>query len=178
MFDSRWADFREGVETGFRREGTGNRGLSDCFAYPCSIEVFLPLGKNAEEAPESAVTLGGKRGTVARARGVCPRNRQTRPVCVLVCCCVCWRRNNEESAMRKVSKHMKRITVNPDICHGKPTIRNMRYPVESILELLSAGMTNDDILSDYPDLEMDDILACLAYASNITKVKSMHRLVS
>jgi len=80
--------------------------------------------------------------------------------------------------MRKAPKYMKRITVNPDICHGKPTVRNMRYPVENILELLSAGMTIDEILKDYADLEKEDILACLAYASNITKVKSMHRLVS
>jgi uncharacterized protein (DUF433 family) len=78
--------------------------------------------------------------------------------------------------MRKSGSYLKRITNNPDICHGKPTIRNLRYPVENILELLSAGMTVDEILNDYPDLEKDDILACLAYASNITKVKSMHRL--
>ncbi len=79
--------------------------------------------------------------------------------------------------MRKLN-YLKRITINPDICHGKPTIRNLRYPVENMLEHLSAGMTTDEILKDYPDLEKEDILACLAYASNITKVKSMHRLVS
>lgn len=79
--------------------------------------------------------------------------------------------------MRKTETYLKRITINPDICHGKPTIRNLRYPVENILELLSAGMTTSEILDDYPDLKEEDILACLAYASNITKVKSMHRLV-
>jgi uncharacterized protein (DUF433 family) len=42
---------------------------------------------------------------------------------------------------------LKRITVNPAICHGKPCIRDLRYPVEVILELLSAGMTNDEILA-------------------------------
>ena len=80
--------------------------------------------------------------------------------------------------MRKIPNYLKRITINPDICHGKPTIRNLRYPVENMLELLSSGMTTNEILNDYPDLEKEDILACLAYASNITKVKSMHRLVS
>ena len=58
---------------------------------------------------------------------------------------------------------LQRITINPDICHGKPTIRNKRYPVELVLDLLSAGMTHEEILLDYPDLEDADIRACLAY---------------
>ena len=67
---------------------------------------------------------------------------------------------------------LNRITLNPEICHGKPTIRNKRYTVELILDLLSAGMTETEILKDYPALEHNDILACLAYASKITKTKS------
>jgi len=47
---------------------------------------------------------------------------------------------------------MERITINPKICHGKPTIRNMRYPVENMLELLASGMTMENLLADYPDL--------------------------
>jgi len=73
---------------------------------------------------------------------------------------------------------LKRITINPDICHGKPTIRNMRYPVEMILDLLSSGMTPKEIISDYPAIESDDIRACLAYASRLTKVKSIHKVVA
>jgi len=80
--------------------------------------------------------------------------------------------------MRKSRRYLNRITVNPDICHGKPTIRNLRYPVETILELLSAGMSMEEILGDYPDLEREDILACLAYATHITRVKSVHRIAS
>jgi uncharacterized protein (DUF433 family) len=60
---------------------------------------------------------------------------------------------------------LDRITINPDICHGKPTIRGLRYPVETILELLSAGMTIEEILADYEDLERQDILAVLAFAA-------------
>lgn len=71
---------------------------------------------------------------------------------------------------------LNRITINPEICHGKPTIRNMRYPVELILDLLSSGMTNNEIVEDYPALENDDIKACLAYASRLTKVKSIHKI--
>jgi uncharacterized protein (DUF433 family) len=56
---------------------------------------------------------------------------------------------------------LQRITVNPHICHGKPCIRGLRYPVEFILELLSSGMTNEQILADYDDLESQDILAVL-----------------
>jgi uncharacterized protein (DUF433 family) len=73
---------------------------------------------------------------------------------------------------------INRITINPDICHGKPCIRNMRYPVEMILDLLSAGMTHSEILADYPALEDDDIRACLAYASRLTKIKSIHKIVA
>ena len=60
---------------------------------------------------------------------------------------------------------LNRITINPSVCHGKPTIRDMRYPVEMILDLLSSGMTVSEIIEDYPSVEEDDILACLAFAS-------------
>jgi uncharacterized protein (DUF433 family) len=71
-----------------------------------------------------------------------------------------------------------RITLNPDVCFGKPTIRNMRYPVEMILDLLSAGMTSDELLDDYPDLEMLDIQACLLFASRLTKINSISRVIA
>jgi uncharacterized protein (DUF433 family) len=64
-----------------------------------------------------------------------------------------------------------RITVDPAICHGKPCIRGMRYPVENVLEWLAAGMTIDEILEDYQDLEREDILAALAFAARMTHVK-------
>ena len=67
---------------------------------------------------------------------------------------------------------LDRITLNPNICHGKPTIRNKRYTVDLILDLLSAGMTEQEILEDYPVLEKEDILACLAYATKLTKTKT------
>jgi uncharacterized protein (DUF433 family) len=70
-----------------------------------------------------------------------------------------------------MSSLLERITINPDICHGKPIIRGLRYPVEMILELLSSGMTNEDILADYSDLEHEDIQAVLAYATQLTQVK-------
>ena len=60
----------------------------------------------------------------------------------------------------------ERITINPEICHGKPTIRGLRYPVETILELLSSGMTFEEIRADYDDLEREDILAALNYAQS------------
>lgn len=68
---------------------------------------------------------------------------------------------------------LKRITLNPEICHGKPCIRNLRYPVELILELLSADMSNDEILADYEDLEVEDILASLAFATRLSQVKRL-----
>jgi uncharacterized protein (DUF433 family) len=68
---------------------------------------------------------------------------------------------------------LDRITINPEICHGKPTIRGLRYPVETILELLSSGMTIEEILADYEDLERDDILAVLAFAARLSQVKRL-----
>lgn len=65
----------------------------------------------------------------------------------------------------------ERITIDPDICHGKPCIRGLRYPVELILELLSAGMTTAEILADYEDLEQADILAALSFAARLSQVK-------
>jgi uncharacterized protein (DUF433 family) len=71
---------------------------------------------------------------------------------------------------------ISRITINPDVCHGKPTVRNMRYPVEMILDLLSSGMTFQEIIEDYPALENEDILACLSYASKLTDVKILSKV--
>jgi uncharacterized protein (DUF433 family) len=73
---------------------------------------------------------------------------------------------------------LSRITINPSISFGKPSIRNMRYPVEVILDLLSAGMTNQEILEDYSDLEEADIRACLAFASKLLKVKSIEQVIA
>ena len=67
----------------------------------------------------------------------------------------------------------ERITIDPEICHGKPTIRGLRYPVETILELLSSGMTSEEILADYEDLEPEDILAVLDFARRLSQVKSI-----
>jgi len=60
------------------------------------------------------------------------------------------------------------ITINPAVCHGKPCIRGMRYPVEGILEWLASGMTIEDILGDYEDLQREDILAALAHKNFLT----------
>lgn len=73
---------------------------------------------------------------------------------------------------------ISRITINQDICHGKPTIRGLRYPVENILELLASGMSIEELLEDYPDLEREDFLACIEYASKLVHVKSIHRIAS
>ncbi|HEX8244100.1 MAG TPA: DUF433 domain-containing protein, partial [Longimicrobium sp.] len=69
-------------------------------------------------------------------------------------------------------------TIDPAICHGKPTIRGLRYPVETILELLSSGMSHDEILADYPDLEREDILAVLDYAARVVRVKRIEPLAA
>lgn len=71
---------------------------------------------------------------------------------------------------------LQRITINPDICHGKPVIRGLRYPVEHMLELLSSGMSIPDILADYEDLEHEDLLAVLEYAMRLSQIKRVELL--
>jgi uncharacterized protein (DUF433 family) len=62
---------------------------------------------------------------------------------------------------------LSRITIDPAICHGKPCVRGLRYPVEMLLELMSSGMTVDEILADYEDLEREDLRAVLAFADSL-----------
>ena len=68
---------------------------------------------------------------------------------------------------------LSRITIDPQVCHGKPCVRGLRYPVETLLDLLSSGMTTDEILADYPDLERDDLLAVLAFAARLSRTKGL-----
>jgi len=71
-----------------------------------------------------------------------------------------------------------RITIDPAICHGKPCIRGLRYPVESVLEWLAAGMSIDNILADYTDLEREDILAVLAFAARMAHVNRIEPIAA
>ncbi len=73
-----------------------------------------------------------------------------------------------------MSIYLNRITLNSEVCHGKPKIRGMRYPVEMILELMASGMSIEEILEDYEDLEREDILSCLEYATKLIQVKSIY----
>lgn len=72
----------------------------------------------------------------------------------------------------------ERITIDSAICHGKPTVRGLRYPVETLLELLSGGMTIDEILIDFPDLERDDLLAVLSYAAQLSRIQRLELLAA
>lgn len=78
----------------------------------------------------------------------------------------------------KEEELLKRITIDPKICHGKPTVRGLRYPVENILELLASDMTIDEILTDYPDLEEEDFKACQLYASKVLHFESLTELAA
>lgn len=69
---------------------------------------------------------------------------------------------------------LERITINPNILHGKPSIRNKRYGVEHILSYLAGGDTKESLLKEFPDLDKEDIDACLEYATQMVKTKSVH----
>jgi len=71
---------------------------------------------------------------------------------------------------------LSRITLDPDICHGKPCIRHMRWPVEVVLDLVSTGMAIDEILADHPELEREDIVASLQYARLLVSGEPVQRV--
>ena len=73
---------------------------------------------------------------------------------------------------------LERITVDPNICHGKPCVRGLRYPVEMLLELQSSGMSVAEILADYPDLEADDLRAACAYGAKLSRVQRVQPLAA
>jgi uncharacterized protein (DUF433 family) len=64
---------------------------------------------------------------------------------------------------------LSRITIDRAVCHGRPAIRNLRYPVETILGYLAAGDSFEDLLREFPDLERDDLRACLEFAASLVK---------
>lgn len=72
-----------------------------------------------------------------------------------------------------MEKLLSRITIDPAVGHGKPTIRHTRYTVESILEYLAGGDSVDDVLTEFSDLEKGDVLACIAYANAALRFKDI-----
>ncbi len=74
----------------------------------------------------------------------------------------------------KTEKFLKgRITIDPDLCNGKPTIRGKRITVQTIVEFLSVGESHDEILNQFPSLDESDIQACLQFASQLMDHKYM-----
>ena len=71
---------------------------------------------------------------------------------------------------------LSRITTDPEICHGKPCIRGLRYPVELVLELLSGPTTVAEFLKDYPDLQEDDVRAAIAYGARAVHFEGFARV--
>ena len=69
-----------------------------------------------------------------------------------------------------------RITIDPAVCHGKPCVRGLRYPVENVLQWLASGMSIEEILGDYADLAREDILAALDFAARLTHTKRIDLL--
>ncbi|MBI4288812.1 MAG: DUF433 domain-containing protein [Chloroflexi bacterium] len=65
--------------------------------------------------------------------------------------------------------YIDRIVVEPKIMHGKPVIRGTRIPVYVVLNLMGGGLTVDEVLSEYPDLTKEDVLACLEYAARLAQ---------
>jgi uncharacterized protein (DUF433 family) len=111
-------------------------------------------------------------------------------VCELACLCVNARRqvkNCLEKARgveknlklwyniiqeEKIMKELDRITVDPEICLGQPTIRGMRITVSVILKQLASGMTQEEILKAYPELEKEDIVQVIKYAAWLSSEKA------
>jgi len=73
---------------------------------------------------------------------------------------------------------LSRITVDPDVCHGKPCVRGLRYPVETLLEYLAGGDSTESLLAEFPDLQREDILACLEFSRRMLAAKSVHLVLT
>ena len=73
---------------------------------------------------------------------------------------------------------LSRITVDAEICHGKPCIRGRRYPVETMLEYMAGGDSIDDVLAEFPDLEREDLLACIEFARQALAARSQHLVLT
>ncbi len=76
------------------------------------------------------------------------------------------------TATSSAASLLSRITIDPEVCHGKPVIRSLRYPVESMLEYLSSGDSFEEVLAEFPDLEKDDLRACIEFANQSLKLRS------
>ena len=75
-----------------------------------------------------------------------------------------------------MSELLNRITIDPNVCHGKPCIRGMRWPVEVVIDMLGSGMTTEQILEDHPELTKEDIQASLNFARLTVSGKSLHEV--
>ena len=80
--------------------------------------------------------------------------------------------------MSPMNSHLDRISIDPEICHGKPVIRRLRYPVESVIEYLAGGDTVATLLETFPDLQREDVLACLEFATRTLKLRSQHLVLT
>jgi len=72
------------------------------------------------------------------------------------------------------SNLLGRIVIDPEVCHGKPVIRGLRYTVESILEYLAAGDSFEEVLEEFPDLEREDLQASTLFATESFKLRGQH----
>lgn len=72
--------------------------------------------------------------------------------------------------MELIHPRFPRITMNPEVCFGKPCIRGIRFPASTLLGYLAAGMTTDEVLADFPFLEKEDVLEVLAFAASAMRV--------
>ncbi len=77
-----------------------------------------------------------------------------------------------------MSELLSRITISPGICHGKSAIRSLRYPVDAMLEYLAAGDSFEDLHQEFPDLEREDLLACIEFAARCLRNKSQHLVLA
>lgn len=73
-------------------------------------------------------------------------------------------------------KYLERITIDPEICHGAPCIRGMRWPVSVLLDLLGSGMSFEEIIFDHPELEREDFLAVLEFAKMALQGNSIREI--
>lgn len=158
------------------------RWVAESFVHRDRARRWLPCrGVNPRSGRDAMPGRGHRQGNAARRRADLPRQRRPPrmirglsvrhqrlvPASPFVIGFVHLRSESYRVTPGSIAdvSHLDRITSDPEICHGKPTVRGLRYPVETLLELLASGMTTEEILEDYSDLERDDVLAALEFAA-------------
>lgn len=146
----------------------GNVGVMLASTSACNSETMVVKKKNTQTYAPTEHEQTGEYRRLLEFHGISVSLAKMRANAEIAECktmyILHYHLDNNKYSMNTIAH---RITLDPDLCNGKPTIRGKRITVQTVLEFLSAGDSADDILAQFPSLEPDDISACLHFASEV-----------